>query len=273
MLERPPSPVKNQSTKSTTKHAVGSPTDGHTKCFLLNTAMRYCIAKNDRDETSSAIMTEYDTVSAPDREVPDMELKSKLTGVIMVLAILAAAPVLAARLGNLPPVQTQNGITYMTGGVGEPESTDMRSVAGRYSLMMTFAQRNGDFLDDIKVDITDRQGNRVLDIDSGPILLVDLPRGWYKVVATFSGQTLVRTVDVRGGHRQLAYAWPNDVVGGSEFAAFEATPSEAISISPPQRSNVSPSPGRPAPDWNGLVYDNILFNGSKYSGPGQIPVN
>jgi hypothetical protein len=232
--------------------------------------MRYRVAENDRDATSSAIISEYDTVSAPDREVADMELKSKLTGCAMALAILAAAPALAAKLADLPPVQTQNGITYMTGGVGQPESTDMRAAAGRYSLMMTFAQRNGDFLDDIKVAITDRQGSQILDINSGPILLVDLPRGSYKIRATFGGKTLVRTVDVRGAHRQLAYAWPNDVVGGSEFAAFEPKSSEVIS---PPRSGMSPSLGRPAPDWNGLVYDNINFHGEYPGGPGQIPAN
>jgi len=199
-----------------------------------------------------------------------MELKSKLTGCSMALAILATTPALAARLGDLPPAQTQNGITYVTGGVGQPESTDMRAAAGRYSLMMTFAQRNGDFLDNIKVDITDRQGNQILDIVSGPILLVDLPRGWYKIGATFGGKTLVRTVDVGGGHSQLAYAWPNDVVGGSEFAAFEPKSSEVMS---PPRSIMGPSIGRPAPDWNAFVYGNTDFDGGKYSGPGQIPAN
>jgi len=182
-----------------------------------------------------------------------MELKSKLTGCSMALAILAATPVLAARLGDLPPVHAKNGITYRTGGVGQPESTDMRAAAGRYSLMMTFAERNGDFLDDIKVDITDRMGSQILDIVSGPILLVDLPSGWYKVSAEFGGKTLVRTVEVGSGTSRLAYAWPNDIESRSELAAFESKPSEATS---PPRSGMSPSIGRPAPDWDPLVYDN-----------------
>jgi hypothetical protein len=94
-------------------------------------------------------------------------------------------------------------------------------------------QRDSDFLNDIKVNITDRRGNRVLDIVSGPILLVDLPPGWYKVQATFNGETLVRTVDVKRHHnRRLAYAWPNDIESGSEFAAFEAGPAQGRRTTP-----------------------------------------
>ena len=148
-----------------------------------------------------------------------MKLKTKLVSYSMALAILAVTPAMATKLGDLPPAQTQNGITYVTGGIGQPESTDMRAAAGRYSLMMTFAERNGDFLNNIKVDITNRSGDHVLDIVSGPILLVDLPSGSYKVGATFGGKTLVRTVDVRGGHSNVAYAWPNEIEGGSYFAA------------------------------------------------------
>jgi hypothetical protein len=162
-----------------------------------------------------------------------MEIKGNLTLLAIAFAVFTTVPASAAGPNGLPPVQTQNGITYVTGGVGQPASTAMRAAAGRYSLMMTFAQRNGDFLNDIKVRITDKKGRSVLNILSGPILLVDLPPGWYKVRAQFNGHTRVRTVDVRRGqHGRLAYAWPNSVARSSEFAGFEALPSEKVQ--PPQ---------------------------------------
>lgn len=197
-----------------------------------------------------------------------MKTRAKFTRCAMAAAILAAAPVLAAGLSGLPPAQTQNGITYVTGGIGQPASTAMRAAAGRYSLMTTFAQRNGAFLNDIRVNITDRHGNSVLDILSGPILLVDLPPGWYKLRASFNGKTLVRTVDVRRGHNHaLAYAWPNDIESGSEFAGFEPLPGEEIPPPHPTTNLVAPPVPGPAPKqsdgvirhWDPLIYDNVHY--------------
>jgi hypothetical protein len=195
-----------------------------------------------------------------------MQSKTLLTLALMAFAMLQAAPALAVDRGALPPVQMENGITYLTGGVGQPESTAMKAVAGRYSLALTFAERNGDFVNDIQVSITDRRGDRVLDVVSGPILLVDLPAGWYKVRAQFDGKTLVRTVEVRRGqHHALAYAWPNAIESGSEFAAFESTPAEAPP--PPQYNAMKPmtppatEPAEKPSDgvirhWDPLIYDN-----------------
>jgi hypothetical protein len=156
-----------------------------------------------------------------------MKIKAKLTLLAMVLAMLVAAPMLAATLGALPPAQTQNGVAYVSGGIGEHQQAAMRAAAGRYSLMMTFAERDGDFLNDIKVNIANSGGHTVLDTLSGPMLLVDLPPGQYTVRADFGGETLVRSVDVkRGQNRELAYAWPNNIEKRGEFSAFEPKPGE-----------------------------------------------
>jgi hypothetical protein len=173
-----------------------------------------------------------------------MEIKGNLTLLAIAFAAFTSVPASAAGPNGLPPVQTQNGITYRTGGIGQPASTALRAAADRYSLMMTFAENNGAFLNDIKVRITDRRGRSVLDILSGPILLVDLPPGWYKVQARFAGDTLVKTVQVKGGqHGRLAYAWPESVVRKSEFSAFEALPSEKLR--PPHTQGMNPQESWP----------------------------
>ncbi len=119
-------------------------------------------------------------------------MKNKGNFVLSLLAIgmLQAIPALAADPSALPPAQTQNGITYVTGGIGETESNAMKAAAGHYDLMLTFAERSGAYLADVKVNIADRSGDSVLDLVSGPILLVDLPAGRYTVRADVEGKPI-----------------------------------------------------------------------------------
>lgn len=116
------------------------------------------------------------------------------------------------RQAELPAVQSQNGITFVTGGIGKPEATAMKAAAKRYDLMLVFADRGGHYLADVKVKIEDREGNTVLDIVSDPILLANLPAGRYTVRADMGGKLLVKTVSLTGktGGRpaEFVYHWP-----------------------------------------------------------------
>ncbi|MBK5965934.1 hypothetical protein CCR95_18095 [Thiocystis minor] len=146
---------------------------------------------------------------------------------LLAIGMLQVTPALAADLSGLPPAQMHNGITYITGGIGQPESDAMKAAAGRYDLMLTFAERSGAYLAGVKVNIADRSGDTILDLISGPILLVDLPAGSYRVRADVAGNPLVKTIDIAGKtHRHVAYAWPNNIDERSEFSAFESEPME-----------------------------------------------
>lgn len=170
-----------------------------------------------------------------------MKTRQNLALAAAFIAMIAQAPLAAAAgmsMSSLPPAQTQNGITYVTGGIGQPESTAMRDAAGNYDLMLTFAKANGAFLSDVTVDITDQHGNQVLSLVSDPILLVDLPQGTYKVRASFGGTPKERTVTIGRGHDRLAYTWPNAVDNTSDFSAFErGSTKESVPMTPPTDSS------------------------------------
>ena len=167
-----------------------------------------------------------------------MSTRSHFTLSLLAALAFQAMPALAADLSPLPPTQMQNGISYVTGGIGSPESTAMKAAAGRYDLALTFANRSSEFYSDVKVDISDNRGNRVLDIVSGPMLLVNLPDGPYKVRAEVGGVPRVQTINVRGSHhRQVAYVWPDNIDQRPDFAAFEPVPTEPkLIILPPMKS-------------------------------------
>jgi len=142
-----------------------------------------------------------------------------------------AAPVLSGTGADLPPPPspiarlkpvTQDGVTYLCGGVGEEETNYMKQEAKGYDLMLTFATRSGAYLADVDVDIRDASGNSVLQIAcDSPLLLVDLPKGGtYKVRAEAAGYTLDRTIRVAGGRKQsqrvasTVLSWPQQVAEG-----------------------------------------------------------
>lgn len=132
--------------------------------------------------------------------------------------------------------KTENGVTYLCGGVGQNESTYMQKVAAKdYDLMMTFAEKSGSYVADVDVSIKDARGKTVLETKcDAPILLVDLPSGGnYRIHADASGKALDRSATVKAGKgnaRQLRFVWPNSAVAASkasEAAGRESSGSDS----------------------------------------------
>lgn len=111
--------------------------------------------------------------------------------------------------------QTENGITYMCGGVGEEQASYMKQSKGDYDLMLTFATRSGEYLADVDVAIKDAKGKPVFETTcGGPILLVNLPRsGVYRVQAQAEDYSLRKTVKVKAkssAPHSVVMTWPRD---------------------------------------------------------------
>lgn len=109
----------------------------------------------------------------------------------------------------LPQSTSQNGVAYITGGVGEDEVQALRAVAPQYNLRMTFASKRGSYLSDIDVTITSDAGRPVLTVRTeGPFLFVRLPAGRYQVGAQMRHITQTRKIQVpaRGG-ADLRFYW------------------------------------------------------------------
>jgi len=106
----------------------------------------------------------------------------------------------------------QGNVNYVSGGVGDDEAAAMQSQARNYPLELQFVQRaqpRDEFLADVKVRITDRSRNVVLDTTaSGPFLLAKLPPGRYDIEADYSGVVKRRTVDLSSGrHQKAVFVW------------------------------------------------------------------
>lgn len=129
------------------------------------------------------------------------------------LALGIALPAAAAAMNSaLPKPETQNGITYLSGGIGRAEAQAMKAEAKRYPLSMTFsADKDNEFLANVRVTIKNPKGRIVLStLSPGPIMLIKLPAGKYVVAARANGKTYRHTVEVKAkGDTPVRFHWPH----------------------------------------------------------------
>lgn len=134
-------------------------------------------------------------------------------GVLMFPVMLSAAslePIDNSGVQVQP--QQQNGISYLSGGIGEDESKAIQQAQG-YNLHMTFSiGPENKYVPDVDVVIQNAPGQTVLTLSqAGPLVYVQLPAGKYTVVATRNGEARHDTTDVGSGPaRNLVFHWNGD---------------------------------------------------------------
>ena len=112
---------------------------------------------------------------------------------------------------QVQPMQ-QNGITYLSGGIGEDEARAIGQAQG-YNLHMTFAVGpENKYIPDVEVTVQNASGQTLLALDeAGPLVYVQLPPGKYNVVATRNGEARRDTAEVgSGATRNLVFHWNGD---------------------------------------------------------------
>lgn len=136
--------------------------------------------------------------------------------VLVATAMLAAPGVNAqdyAAASPLPAEKTQGNVTYVSGGIGHDEASAFRQLERNYPLGLEFITNGAsgaEFLADVKVTITDRQGDVILQtVSPGPLLLARLPEGSYKVTAAAeTGAPKERDVVIAARkHEHVVFQW------------------------------------------------------------------
>ena len=145
-------------------------------------------------------------------------MKRGLSFLLPIAAVAALAFPAMLQAANLDPIdsagvqvqqQQQNGIKYLSGGIGLDESKAIQQSTG-YNLHMTFAVGAQDqYTADVDVVIQKSPGQTVLTLSqTGPLVYVQLPPGKYTVVATRNGETRRDVTDVGSGTaRNLVFHW------------------------------------------------------------------
>lgn len=130
-------------------------------------------------------------------------------GLVMTAGLPAATAQEAQQVEPLP-VETVDGTSYISGGVGEMERAALRKQAKDFPLHMTFATgRGSQLLPGVEVSIVDKRGKPMLELEkAGPMLYVKMPNGSYKVTARHGDVTQTRQVTLAPGKpKSLNFFW------------------------------------------------------------------
>lgn len=103
--------------------------------------------------------------------------------------LLSTAPVAYAydsdpsAVAATTPTADANGITHITGGVGDDERDALEAVRSQYNVHITNSNKDGAFNDSTQITITDKASIEVVTADAGPLFFVNLPPGNYTILA------------------------------------------------------------------------------------------
>ena len=144
-----------------------------------------------------------------------MKMMQVVMGIAVVTALQTAQAAQPESGVLLPQVHHRNGITWMSGGIGQAEAGAMRNEASRYDLRLVLAEARkprAAFLGQATVKITDAAGKVVSIRTDGPLLFLKLPPGHYSVMAEVEGHRLTRSVTVNPeAPVQATLLWPKSV--------------------------------------------------------------
>ena len=113
----------------------------------------------------------------------------------LALSIAVCSPFLSAQAQ-----EAQQGIAYVTGGVGVDERKSLKALRDEFSVKLRFAVQEGAYLANVEVQIQDAKGKPVLEsTSSGPWFMVDLEPGTYTVLASDANEKLEKQVQVQQG--------------------------------------------------------------------------
>ena len=107
--------------------------------------------------------------------------------------------------------QTQNGVTFVSGGVGGEEWDALQGIRADYNLRLLFSvQGTGEYLSNVNVSITDSKGKQYLEtVAEGPLFFAQLIPGRYIVNADLDGKQFQKKVTIAGKKPvSLSFVWP-----------------------------------------------------------------
>jgi hypothetical protein len=111
---------------------------------------------------------------------------------------------------STPALQTQQqgNITFVSGGASSDDRDALKQIESQYNLRLMFAARNGDYLANIAVTLSDARGNAVLDtIAEGPIFYAHVPPGRYRLTVSNQGQSQNRDLTISKGATRQDFYW------------------------------------------------------------------
>jgi hypothetical protein len=171
-----------------------------------------------RDATSAARARVAKGPAVSDDSMPSTHSRAHFTPlhyvilVFLVLILLMLAPMARAQdeMQRMPFTEAANGISYVTGGIGQDQQLGMKEARVYCNLRLTFAAKgSGEYLADVHLYLRGAKGEELLNVDAaGPLFYVHVPAGKYVVVVERKGRSQTRTLSIaKDNVKDLYFYW------------------------------------------------------------------
>lgn len=125
----------------------------------------------------------------------------------LVLSLFASVALATASMAYAQPTET--AVPMASGGVGEEDFDALAAQTDKFNVKLLFTETNGDYVSDVAVSIADAKGKEIAStVTDGPILLMQLKPGTYKVKATEAGRVQEHKLAVGKGRAYLQVRFP-----------------------------------------------------------------
>lgn len=113
---------------------------------------------------------------------------------------------------QIPDTQYSQGISYISGGVGEEESQAILTESKQWPLLLELSQLEngrGVWIFGAKIKILNTMNQEIFDAQAdGPYILINLTAGQYQIEASYQGSIQKKSVLIQGsGLQKLAIFW------------------------------------------------------------------
>ena len=113
---------------------------------------------------------------------------------------------------QIPDTQYSQGISYISGGVGEEESQAILTESKQWPLLLELSQLEngrGVWIFGAKIKILNAMNQVIFDAQAdGPYILINLTAGQYQIEASYQGSIQKKSVLIQGsGLQKLAIFW------------------------------------------------------------------
>lgn len=109
-------------------------------------------------------------------------------------------------IAQIPDTQYSQGVSYITGGVGEGETQAILSEAKQWPLLLEMSQLEngrGVWIFGATINILNDKSQSIFNAQAdGPYMLVNLEAGSYAIQASFNGVQQTKAVTIKAGAPQ-----------------------------------------------------------------------
>lgn len=154
-------------------------------CALCALGFSPVYAQMDENSVQSAPVIEVQQNTELQQDVGLWELPKTTIGEAIQSQGGGAIPALPLEIKT-----SKSGIKYVSGGIGDEEMAQLKSIGQEYNLHLLVSAKTGEYITGADVRIAGADGKEILSVQgAGPYVFAKLPAGSYKIEAKWNGVT------------------------------------------------------------------------------------